>query len=463
MTHSPYRDSWRGARVTRRRLLQIGGLGALGLDLTRLLEAQAAVAQSGSPFPPLKSCILLFYYGGPSHLDTWDMKPAAPREIRGEFQPISTAVPSIVVSEQLPLSARVMDKLAILRTMHHPMRNHNSAAVEALCGRTPLRGDLELLANDPETDFPCYGSAVAHGVSESGLLPPYIALPHIMYNVVMLPGQTAGFLGPRYEPLRILRDPSAADFRVPELELPAHLSVADLEDRRALLQTVDAQATAHEALAAAGDVNAHSERAFSILNSDAVRRSLAIAQEDDRTRDRYGRTSHGQSVLLARRLIEAGVRFVSVYDQVHNGPDNWDTHDKNFSRLKDRLLPPADRAFSALVEDLEQRGLLDSTLVVWIGEFGRTPQINGNGGRDHWPDCFSVVMAGGGVRGGTLYGASDKSGAYPATDPVTTGDLAATLFWRFGLDPAGEIHDRRGRPYRLAEGEPIRGIFAGAT
>jgi hypothetical protein len=455
--------------LSRRRLLQIGGLGALGLNLPRLLasEAQAAEAVAAgatsalaSTAPaPIKSCILLFYYGGPSHHDTWDMKLAAPREVRGEFAPISTSVPGMSVCEHLPRSARIMDKLAVVRSMHHPMRNHNAAAVEALCGRTPLKGDLELLANDPLTDFPCFGSAISHVLPEDRLIPPYIALPHIMYNVVMLPGQTAGFLGSRHEPLRILRDPNAADFHVPELELPAGLSTADLEHRESLLGFVNEQRAVAEARAGDRPLDPFYERAFAILHSPEVRRSLDISQEDNRTRDRYGRTKHGQSVLLARRLVEAGVRFVSVYDQVTNGLDNWDTHVDNFGRLRDHLLPPTDMAFSALVEDLDARGMLDSTLVVWIGEFGRTPKINPAAGRDHWPDCFSICLAGGGTRGGTVYGASDKIGGRPESDAVTPGDLAATIFWRFGIDPGRSIHDSAGRPYRLAEGEPIRKLF----
>jgi hypothetical protein len=447
--------------------MQIGGLGALGLSLPRLLAAEACAAEKPNPAGEktkgaagrIKSCILLFYYGGPSHLDTWDMKPNAPREVRGDFQSIATTAPGIVVCDQMPKMARVMDRVAVVRSMHHPMTNHNAAAVEALCGRTPLKGDLELLANDPLTDFPCYGSALSHLMPDRTAMPPHIALPHIMYNVVMLPGQTAGFLGSRHEPLRILRDPNAAEFKVPELELPAGLTMADLEGRESLLKIVNAQSAAAESQAAAGALDPYYQRAFSILHSADVRRSLDISQETPNTRDRYGRNTHGQSVLLARRLVESGVRFVSVYDKVHNGLDNWDTHVNNFGRLKDSLLPPTDMAMSALIEDLTERGLLESTLVVAIGEFGRTPRVNKDGGRDHWPYCFSVCLAGGGVRGGTTYGTSDKIGARPDTNGVTPGDLAATIFWRFGLDPAAEIRDSSGRPYRLAAGNPIEALF----
>ena len=449
------------ARFNRRQLLRAGGLGFLGLNLANLFEAEALAAAAGGaslPKKPIKSCILMFYYGGPSHHDTWDMKPHAPLEVRGQFKPISTSVPGVHVCEHLPRCAKIIDRLAIVRGAHHTMRNHNSAAVEALCGRTPLKGDLELLANDPLTDFPCYGSALTFLKGSTPAVPPHVALPHVMYNVVKLPGQTAGFLGAAYEPLQVNRDPNRPDFRVAEIELPAGLSLAELENRQALLSRINAQIP-HDLSAAQGNMNTFYQRAFKLLRSDTVRRAFDINREDARTRERYGRNIHGQSALLARRLVESGVRFVSVFDRVRNGPNNWDTHDKIFGRLKDDLLPPCDMAFSALVEDLEARGLLESTLIVMLGEFGRTPKINGAGGRDHWPDCYSVVLAGGGIAGGTIYGASDKLGAYPDSNPVTPGDLAATIFWRFGLDPATELHDAVGRPFRLAAGEPIYGLF----
>jgi hypothetical protein len=435
-------------RMPRRRLLQIGGLGLLGLGLPRRASASA--------LPPLRSCIVLFYYGGPSHLDTWDLKPNAPDGIRGEFRPIATSVPGTHVGEHMPRSARVVDRLAIVRSLHHPMRNHNSAAVEALCGRTPLRGDLELLSDDLNS-FPCYGAALSQLRPGAREMPTHVALPHLMYNVVVLPGQNAGFLGAAHNPVQVAHDPNRPDFRVSELDLPDELSLARLEDRRGLLQRLDAQSARLERRS----MTPHQERAFNLLRSESVRRAFDINREPAPTRDRYGRTTLGQSLLLARRLAEAGVSFINVNDKITNGQTaNWDSHENNFGRLKEDLLPPSDQAFSALIEDLSMRGLLDSTLVVALAEFGRTPRINGNAGRDHWPDCYSIVLAGGGIRGGMVLGSSDRNGAYPATDPVTTGDLAATLFWRFGLDADREIRDVTGRPYRLAEGEPLRRLFA---
>lgn len=444
--------------LNRRQLLRAGGLGFAGLSLSKLLEAETragAGQRTGSP-NRVKSCILLFYYGGPSQVDTWDPKPNAPREIRGEFRPISTRVPGIQVSEHLPLTANIADRLAIVRSLHHPMRNHNSAAVEALCGRTPERGDLELLAADPNS-FPTYGAVLSHQAPGRPGIPTHVSLPHVMYNVVELPGQTAGFLGAAHDAFRVTRDPNEPGFQAGALELPGDLPLGRLEDRRSLLSLVDSQVRGTGEL----PMTVSQRRAFDLLRSQDVRRAFDISREAPAVRERYGRTTLGQSLLLARRLVESGVRFVNVNDKVVNGQEaNWDSHENNFGRLKNTLLPPADRAFSALVEDLEARGLLESTLVVSLAEFGRTPQINKQAGRDHWPDCFSMVMAGGGIQGGAVYGASDRIGAYPALDPVTPGDLAATLMWRFGLEPEATIRDIIGRPYRLAEGEPLRKLFA---
>jgi hypothetical protein len=398
MSHGHACAGFRRARLSRRELLRVGGLGCLGLNLPEFLRLEAAqAAGSSSPGTAVKACILLFYYGGPSHHDTWDMKADAPLEVRGEFQPTATNVPGLRISEHLGRTARVADKLAIVRSVHHSMRNHNAAAVEALCGRAPLKGDLEFLAGDP-TDFPCYGSALTYLLPEERPVPPHVALPHIMRNVVKLAGQTAGFLGSAYDPVHITRDPNDPGFRVGEMGLPDDLTVEDLEHQHSLLRLLDRQARGWEKLAGAGAMDSFYERAFTLLRTPAASRAFDISQEDPRTRDRYGRSKHGQSVLLARRLVEAGVRFVSVYDGSRNGVDNWDTHSDNFKQLKETLLPPADQALSALIEDLAVRGLLDSTLVVWMGEFGRTPRVNGGAGRDHWPDCYSVVLAGGGVK-----------------------------------------------------------------
>jgi hypothetical protein len=464
MNHWHEHAQFQGRFLSRRRLLQAGSLGCLGLNLAHLFAAEDVRATRPGKAPASKrieACILLYYYGGPSHLDTWDLKPNAPREVSGEFRPIATRVPGIQVGEHLPRCARLMDRLAIIRSLHHPMRNHNAAAVESLCGRHPLKGDLELLADDPNC-FPCYGATLSYLTPGHRDVPIHVALPHVMYNVVQLPGQTAGFLGAAYQPFQVTRDPNAPDFQVGELGLPADLPPARLEDRRSLLNLVDAQIRRADRRAGRGAMTVYQQRAFDLLRSQTVRRAFDLSRETPAGRERYGRHTLGQSLLLARRLVEAGVRFVNVNDKIANGQTaNWDSHENNFGRLKNDLLPPADQAFSALIEDLDARGLLATTLVIALAEFGRTPQINPHAGRDHWPDCFSAVLAGGGVKGGRVYGSSDRIGAFPASDPVTPGDLAATLFWRFGLDLATEIRDLTGRPYRLADGEPVQDLFVG--
>lgn len=447
--------------LSRRSLLACGGMAPFALQLGNLLNTAAHAAEkTGSS--SIRSCILLFYYGGPSHLDLWDMKPDAPQEVRGIYQPIATSAPGIHVGELLPQTARWMDRMAVVRSVHHPMTNHNAAVVEALCGRTPVKGDLELLANDPLVDFPCFGAALHHLLPAESSVPLHVALPHVMYNVVVLPAQNAGFLGAAHNPLQVTRDPNLPDFKVDELSLPAEVPAGRLHGRRELLAHLTPTPTLPQKRPDPLQTMAtYQDRAIDMLESEPIRRAFRITEEQDALRDRYGRHTLGQSLLLARRLVESGVRFINVNDKIHNGQlANWDSHTDVFPRMTNDLVPPADQAYSALLEDLHQRGLLDSTLVVAMGEFGRTPRINASGGRDHWPNCYSVVFAGGGIKGGQTWGTSDQIGAYPDTDPVSTGDLAATIFSRFGLDPHQLIYDGLGRPHHLAAGEPLTKLFA---
>jgi hypothetical protein len=460
--------------LTRRRLIQLGGAGGLGLTLGGLWRAQARQPAAAASPNPIRACILVFYYGGPSHLDTFDMKPRAPAEVRGEFQPISTSVPAIHVCEHLPRMARLMHKVALVRSVHHAARLHDSASIHALTGR-PLDGpDRELFSPLPQV-YPSFGSAVAYLRRGASRDVPFASLPYSFHNVVTVPCQGAGFLGAAYEPLRIDVDSTNAKYRVEMLQRAEDVDPLRSANRRRL-------ARALEVADAAGDPRKGLyEKAYRLLDSEEIARALDITREPAAVRQRYGfdaapvargegggggngaemayaRQMRGQNLLLARRLVEAGVPFVNVYDCKQQG-QNWDAHFKCANQHKTYLLPQADQGLSALIEDLDARGLLDSTLVVAMGEFGRTPRINNDGGRDHWPDCYTVLFAGGGVRGGAVHGASDSVGAYPALDPVTPGDLAATIFWRFGLDPDLELHDMTGRPHRLAEGRPIRGLF----
>jgi hypothetical protein len=420
------------------------GLGALPLPVS---TARSATPQLGT----IRSCILVFFYGGPSHLDTLDPKPAAPAEVRGEYRSVATSVPGVRLCEHLPRLARIMDRLALVRSLHHPMRNHNSAAAEALTGRTPAGGDQELLTDDPR-GLPTLGAAVSYALGSRASVLPYVALPYTLYNVVQLPGQTPGLLGGAYDRFQVEGDPNAPDFRVPAFE-----GSGEMGGRADLLRRLDRSPMSGRAARA----GVYRERAFRLLASPEVRRLFDLSREAPRVRERYGRHRLGQSLLLARRLVEGGVNFVAAYDGQTNGQEaNWDSHENLFARHR-QLISPADQALSALIEDLDARGLLDTTLVLAMGEFGRTPRVNRSGGRDHWPDCYSAVLAGGGVIGGALYGASDRIGAYPSVDPVTPADLAATVYWRFGIDPASEVIDQTGRPFRLAEGEPVRRVFRG--
>jgi len=451
------RDHADRSLLDRRRWLQVASLGWLGAGLPSFFSNRRLHAGESPAKPrlsPIKSVIVVFHYGGPSQFETYDPKPNAPAGVRGEYASIATAVPGIAVGEYLPKVAKIMDRLAIVRSMHHPMRNHNSAAAEALTGRTPAGGDLELLADEARS-FPTLGSSVSYALGPNAHVLPYVALPYTIYNVVQLPGQTPGFLGGAFDRFQVTGNPNNPDFRISALQPPANRQAAELASREELLHRLDA-------LPASGPLSkmrGYQERALALISSDAVRRSFDIGQEEAKVRVRYGRHLLGQSLLLARRLVEGGVNFVTVFDGQTNGQDaNWDSHQTIFPRHR-QLIPSADEGFSALIEDLAARGLLDSTLVVAMGEFGRTPKINNNAGRDHWPDCYSVVLAGGGVRGGQVFGASDKIGAYPDRDPLTPGDLTATILWRFGIDPAREIHDQAGRPIRLSDGQPVWSLF----
>lgn len=466
--------------LSRRGVLRAGvGLGGFGLaGLARGDGTSSRPASRGaSTLPAVRACILIFYYGGPSHLDTYDMKPGAPAEIRGEFQPIATSVPGLHISEHLPRMARVMHKVAVVRGMSHGYRLHDSASMKVLTGREPPQGDQELFAPAPQV-FPSYGGALSYLRREQRLAVPHAALPFAFHNVVPVPCQGGGFLGPAYDPFQVDVDPETRTYRAELLSASEGLTPIRQERRRVLLGEMEGGWTAPTR---ASRMRSLYDKAYQLLDSAALRRALEIGREDPRTRDRYGfgpapsnvgsgggggngaemgvaRQMRGQNLLLARRLVEAGVPFVSVYDFRQQGK-NWDAHFHCFEQHKTHLLPLADRSLAALIADLDSRGLLDSTLVIALGEFGRTPRINKDGGRDHWPDCYSVLMAGGGVRGGTVFGASDRLGAYPAADPVTPADLAATIYWRFGIDPRTEVHDATGRPFPLAVGEPIRALF----
>ena len=450
------------------------GLGsASAISLTGTVGLQSLLSSDDAlvSMPKIRSCIVVFYYGGPSHLDMFDMKPDAPDNIRGEFSPISTSVPGTFVSELLPEHSKIMHKIALVRSIHHSNRLHDSASTEVLTGRQSPQGDREEFA--PIAQFyPAYGSVLAMLRRELDIDVPFAALPWVFKNVISVPCQGGGFLGNAYDPFRVTGVIGDATYSADSFRRPEDLSISRLKTRRELLDRLSTQSEI-TAETKQIDFKAHLHKALELMQSESLHQALQIEQESETTRRAYGLYREtppegvrnvqgyqlrGQNLLMARRLVEVGIPFINVYDFKQQG-QNWDSHVGNFSEHKDRLVPPMDKSFSALVNDLEDRGLLDTTLVIGMGEFGRTPKINGNAGRDHWPDCYSITLAGGGVRGGYVHGASDKTGAFPIDSPVTPADLAATIYWRFGIDPRTEIHDQTGRPHRLAEGKPIKELF----
>jgi hypothetical protein len=454
------------ARVRRREFLRAGGLSLFGLGLPSLLHGRA---QPAAPRPRAKACILLFMWGGPAHQDTWDLKPEAPLEYRGEFRPIATTVPGLRICEHLPRLARRAHQLALIRSMTHNNVDHTAAPHLLLTGKPPPAGSLA-------DDWPSFGSVVAKLGRGRGPLPPFVSMMPVVPNgaprfVEQTHGQGAGWLGPLYNPMRIDADASLPDYRVGDFALRAELTALRNGGRRGLLQTLDEQVRQLEQHPDVQAMQANYERAFSLLATPAVTRAFDLAHEPRAVRERYGMNIHGQSVLQARRLVEAGVPVVTVYwpnDGITNVSVYWDTHNRNFLDLKTRLCPVTDLAFSALLDDLDQRGMLDDTLVIWTGEMGRTPRVGqsvvggagaGRDGRDHWGKVFTSILAGGGVRGGVVYGSSDRFAAEPATNPTPPADLTATIYHLLGIDPRLELRDRLGRPMTLCEGNVIEGIL----
>ena len=456
--------------ATRRDVLQLGALGACGLSLPSLWKLRAAQASdtrggSATSFGKAKSCILIFHYGGPPHQDTYDLKPDAPAEVRGEFQPIATNVPGYFICEHMPRMAAQMHRVALVRSVSHEDTQHNNAAYKMLTGhnRGVLANVEAALAGPKPDDHPPFGAVLT---KLRDLPAPWISLPYEMVNGVPYPGQAAGFLGPRFEPLWMKGNPNLAGYSVPGLRSPADVNADRLNQRAGLLAELDRSHDLAAHSAAPRGMKMFQARALELLASESLQHAVRLDQEDARVRDRYGRTVIGQSCLLARRLVEAGLPLVTVYTIGNDGPHpgtqtTWDTHVNNFTDLKQKILPIQDVAFAALLDDLAERGLLDETLVVSFGEFGRTPKINTNsGGRDHWPFVFSAVFAGGGVQPGIQFGTSDKIAAYPASNSVGPPDVAATIYHCLGIDPKTPITDRQGRLFEVASGgEPIRGIL----
>jgi hypothetical protein len=454
--------------ISRREILRVGGLSALGLSLPRLLQA----AQTGAPprgiiadptFGRAKNIIYVWLQGGPPQHETFDPKPEAPAEIRGPFRPIQTNVPGIQFCELLPRIARMADQLAVVRSLHTDTDLHDASGYEVLTGYRYTGTNSRQIS---PTDWPYFGS-VLKLIKPSQKLPPLTSvwIPDIMrLNENVTPaGQTGGFLGRQWDPDRFLGDPSRPDYKVEGLR-GTDIAPLRLNRRISLLGQIEKHFRTVAANRPVGMYDTYQEQAFDLLTSGRVQRAFAVQEEPDKVRDRYTRTQWGQCLLLARRLIETGVRLVHVNwcrEPGDSAVDNpmWDTHAQNADRLEDVLCPMFDLGFTALIEDLQQRGLLQETLVVAIGEFGRTPKINAAGGRDHWGHVFSFALAGAGICTGQVYGSSDRDGAFPARDAVRAGDLTATLFHALGVDPESTFRDPEGRDHKLSLGSPIRALL----
>lgn len=468
MPANPACSNFRSLRHPRRAALSIGGSGLLGLTMPKLLQAaEAAKSTPRKPKARAKSVIFLYQFGGPSHLETFDMKPDAPEGIRGLFGNIASNVPGLRVCEHLPETAKVMDKVTLVRSMYHEMRNHNSASYYALSGRAPPLDDIRL--RDSIELFPAYGSVVSKLAPNDEAVPTFVAHPYVIRDGSVTPGQHASFLGKAFDPLLVTGDPNAADFKLPELSLPAGVSLDRLESRRGLQQLIDRQSRLLETSAKARGLDAYYDTALGMLTTSRVADAFNLSREPKALREKYGRTTYGQSCLLARRLVEAGVKFVNVYFSPSIGGQStvdggWDTHGFNNTRMfpimQKYQLPLTDQVLPTFLNDLDDRGLLDDVLVVWMGEFGRTPKINDNISRDHWPGCYTTLLAGGGVKRGFIYGASDKNGARPDRNPTRPEDLAATMFHLLGIDPSTEVFDPQNRPLTISAGRPITGVLA---
>lgn len=466
--------------ASRREVLRLGALLPVGLTLPTLLARRAAASETKPIRARAKSCLIVFMEGGASHIDLWDMKPNAPSQIRGEFKPIATQTPGITVCEHMPMLAQHWHKLAQVNSVTHGIVDHNAGAYYALTGRYPV-DQGKLIVSESPSNFPPFGSVMSKLRPSTSDLPSFVHVGEVMSNNNFdIPGEMAGFLGGAHDPF-VTGDPSLSGYRTPGLTPQTALSLNRLNRRDELLSNLDRSLGRLGDDPVAARMDQFQRKAVAMITSSKVREAFDLSREPQSVRERYGfdKGSNralearkfgglphlGQSMLLARRLIEAGVPLITLVtgrriDQA------WDTHRDHFPLLKQSLLPPFDRAFSALLDDMTQRGLLDDTLLVVMGEFGRTPKLGyvtsnagaAANGRDHWPYCYSVQFAGAGITPGLIYGSSDKEAAYPSRDAVTPEDIAATIYTLLGLPPDAELHDTLNRPHRILLGKPIEAI-----
>jgi uncharacterized protein (DUF1501 family) len=439
---------------TRRDWLTVGGLGAFGLTLPGLLRAAEPTARRP------KSVIQLFLLGAPPQHETWDPKPDAPAEIRGDHKAVPTATPGLWVGETMTRTAKLTARIAVLRAVETGDNAHSSSGYHMTTGVPHSPPNAENVRPGAPNDFPSVGAVVRKFLPDAGGLPSAVTLPEQAANDgnITWPGQDAGFLGRRFDPWLLEGDPAASTFQPDGLSPAADIPAARFAARQTLLARMDA---AYTKLGSAADHPARVRQALDLVGSPAAKRAFDLSAEPPKLRDRYGRTRFGQGCLLARRLVEAGVRLVRVnWTRVPNAPNNgsWDTHATNSAAVR-ALMPILDAAYSALLEDLADRGMLDDTLVIWTGEFGRTPKINGAGGRDHWGAVNSVALAGGGVTGGAVFGSSDKTGGYPLDGRVRPDDLTATVYHALGIPADAEVRDTLDRPLPITRGRVLSQVL----
>ncbi len=445
--------------MDRRTFLQAGVLSPLGLGLAQDLWLRSTARAAAPAEGKAKACILLFMTGGPSQHETFDPKPDAPVGIRGEFRPAATNVPGIQICEHLPMLARLADRYAVLRSVWHGSDTHGVGVHYNLTGLRHTQrsgGEPQLDRRDP----PGIGGVVRQLRGDRNGLPAAVQLPRPVgdQNNAMWAGQHAGFLGPKFDPLFLFDETWKPGEPMPGFTPPADVGPGRQAARSDLLAAMESNKTAPTAVER--DHERFRQLAFDVLRSGPAWKAFRLEDERPQTLERYGDNRFGRSCLVARRLVEAGVGLVTVPWVFKQSEQNFDTHSKNFPKMKDKLLPPVDRAFSALIEDLDERGLLGQTLLAWTGEFGRTPKINGGGGRDHWGRVYSTVLAGGGIRGGRVYGRSDKQGGLPGDNPVHVSDFFATMYHALGYGPDTRVTDPAGRPHFIVQGKPVLELFA---
>jgi len=465
---------------SRREFFRVGGAGIFGLALGDVLKLQALATTSASSgaksgWSQAKSVIMIFLQGGPSHIDIWDPKPEAPSNVRGEFKPIKTNVSGIWLSEVMPLLAKQMDKATLIRSVSYTpagLFNHTAAIYQMMTGYTPDRVSPSGQLEPPSpNDFPHAGSQIVRLRPSDVPMLPFVMMPRpLQESNVIGKGGTAGFLGPAYDPYYFYQDPNET-IKLDDLSLRKGITKERLQRRETLLKKIDNAMPEMEKAVSSYALDSYYQKAFSLILSGQARNAFDLSQESDKVRDRYGRHTFGQGCLLARRLIEAGTKFVQMnWPSVANGDPNttaWDTHAANFGPLRNLHCPKLDSGLSSLLEELDERGLLKETLVIAIGEFGRSPRLgvstSGNGnapdGRDHWPYCYTALMAGAGIRRGALYGKSDATGSSPAENPVHPTQILATVYHTLGIDPHSIVYNHLNQPRELVQAEPVLGLF----